>query len=59
MKRLAFYLEANGVTPQMEDVDAEHDVEILEPMDYEMPAASGASRMEPDMEPHDVCAMFL
>ena len=52
-------MEANGVTPQMEDVDAEHDVEILEPMDYEMPAASGASRMEPDMEPHDVCAMFL
>ena len=58
MQRLAIYLEANGVTPQME-VDAERDVEILEPMDYEMPEVSRASRTEPEVEPDDVCAMFL
>ena len=53
LSRLAQYLEANGVVPQMEVDGAE--VEILEPTEYEMLETTRTQHQEPD----DFCAMFL
>ena len=55
MNRLALYLEANGVAPQMGVDGAE--VEILESTELEMPEST-TTRTEPE-EPDDFCAMFL
>ena len=55
LNRLAQYLEANGVVPQMEIDGAE--VEILEPTEFEMPEST-TTRTESE-EPDDLCAMFL
>ena len=55
LNRLALYLEANGVAPQMGVDGAE--VEILESTELEMPEST-TTRTEPE-EPDDSCAMFL